>query len=222
MERLVRDFVRALTELPQSRAPRAPRMRRRRQQQAAPQSSMQPRAAPRRRRRRARNNQRIPTEGSMTLTKDEIAISVKADGQGKASGYIDLVPKSFPLLNNVYKAFERVKWERLHFYWRPAVGTTEGGLLTYGIDWDWSDPVSDRVKVASYTPSCSHAIWSDRSPAMIVPASKLQSRAWYTPSVGDNVDKGPGRLVYSAVGPANKDLGEIWVSYTLLLAGTHA
>lgn len=198
--------------------------RRRRRTQAAIQAAPEVRNPPRRRRRnRAARAARNPVaDGEMRLAKSEILASVTAGSDGQVKNSIKLFPSSLALLNAVYSAFERLKWVSIKIYWKPAVGTTEGGLVTYGIDWDFTSLTpADRAKVAAYTPTHTNAIWCDTTnQPMVLPSSRIQGRAWYTPLSGDDVDKGPGALVYVAQGPANKNLGEFWMDYVVHLSGT--
>lgn len=216
------EVNRLASRLGEVRITAAPARRRRRRKapvQTVP-NPPQPRAR-RRRNRRAGPNRNL-VDGEMRLSKSEILASLVAGPDGQVKGNVKIVPSSIALLNSVYTAFERLKWLSIRIYWKPAVGTTEGGLVTYGIDWDFqqNDP-KDRAKVAAYTPSHTNAIWCDStSQPMVLPSSRIQARLWYTPLSGDDVDKGPGALVYFAQGPANKSLGEFWIDYVVVLSGT--
>lgn len=157
----------------------------------------------------------------MRLARSELVRSLTTDATGSASGTIGIIPDSFPVLNQLFKSFEKIKWLGLRVYYKPAVGTTVGGLITYGVDWDRkADAGSTRQKVAAYTPSHTQAIWADNEMTpMIVPPSRLQLRIWYTPDEGM---PGPGSLVYRAEGPKSTVIGEFWVHYQAVLAGTRA
>lgn len=157
----------------------------------------------------------------MRLARSELVRSLTTDASGSASGTIGIVPDSFPVLAQLFKSFEKVRWLSFRVFYKPAVGTTVGGLITYGIDWDRkADSATTRQKVAAYTPSHTQAIWADNelSP-MIIPPSRLQLKLWYTPDQGT---PGPGSLVYRAEGPKSTVVGEIWVHYSVILAGTRA
>lgn len=140
------------------------------------------------------------------------------------SDYIDLIPSNFSFLKTFADVFERIKWHTLHVYWKPAVGTTYGGLVAYAVDWDSVGSLANRQQISAYTPNVSHAVWQDgqRQP-LVLPPARLMSRQWYTPESGDAVDKQPGRLMISASGTSSTAetlLGELWVQYTVTLSGT--
>lgn len=162
--------------------------------------------------------------GEMVFRRSELVTSVTvARATASKVGSVEITPDSFSFLKGIATAFERVKWNRLAFYWKPAVGTTVGGLIAMGVDWDWSDPARDRRAVVSYTPSVSHAAWQDtESRPLVLSNSRLQSRNWYSPNA-EKFDKGPGILAWAAdVSTQSADLllGEIWVSYEVHFAGT--
>lgn len=139
-------------------------------------------------------------------------------------GHVDMVPSSFSFLKGLGAVFERVQWKKIHFFWKPAVGTTFGGLITVGFDWDWSGQDADRAAVSAYTPSKTWPLWADgeKSP-LVLPPSKIMSQKWYMPQQRDWSTKGPGKLYWavdaSAVTVATV-VGELWVDYTVLMSGT--
>lgn len=162
----------------------------------------------------------------MVLHRTELirTISLKAN-TSQIADYIDMIPANFQFLKPLSKAFERVRWTKLHVFWKPAVGTTYGGLVSYGFDWDLTgDTNVDRAKMSAYTPNASHAVWMDsQSRPMVIPPQKLMSRQWYTPDAGDTVDKAPGRLMVAAQGTKEASdtvLGELWATYSITFAGT--
>ena len=161
-------------------------------------------------------------EGVLRLNKIELVKSVTVGARSTYVGELTIIPDSFPLLSSLFVSFERVKWLALEFFWKPAVGTTEGGLVTYGIDWDReSVTASSRADIALYAPSHTNAIWADTaSQPMVLPQSRLMSRAYYTPRSSDNTEQGPGSLVVFVDGPANKIVGELWARYSVELSGT--
>lgn len=135
-------------------------------------------------------------------------------------------PASFSLLANIAKSFERSVWRSLVFYYKPAVATTFGGLVAYGVDWSSKLAVKDldRKKVCALSPVCTHAAWmdSERTPLRL-PRQLLQSRKFYLHESAEVEDAGPGTLVVSAsvAQSANEVvLGEIWAYYDIELIGT--
>lgn len=180
----------------------------------------------RNRRRRAGGASR---QGELTFSRCELLRTLKLDAQKTdAADYLDLEPTNFGVLKKLATPFERIKWLKCHIYWKPAVGTTFGGLITYGIDWDSVTGTISREAVASYTPSVTHPVWQDGQPtSLILPPARLMSRQWYEFNVSDAkmFDRSPGRLVYAASATAQTTqtvLGEFWCNYTVVLSGTKA
>lgn len=229
MDRLVTDLRDALSRVPVANSNRVAgrrRNRRRRAPRALP-ALPQPPQPRRNRRRRRRGNSSAAfnvTEGELRLSKSELYATVTTDAKGAASGSKHLHPDHISLLGSLATRFERLRWLGAKISWRPAVGTTQGGLITYGIDWDLTKGATTREKIAVYSPSATNAIWADTSSRpMVLAAHKLQTRPWYTPYAGDNnLDKEPGLLVYAASGPSNTVLGEFWIEYQVILSGTVA
>lgn len=160
-------------------------------------------------------------DGELRIKRKELLESVAlAEGKTELVLTKKLIVDSFPWLGNLAKSFEKVKWHAMKAYWKPAVGTTEGGLVTVGMRWDTTKESENRVAVAAQTPSQTCAIWEDgeRRP-LVLPPARLMTRAWYI--IGEEKsDSGPGMLEVGISGPAGKVLGEVWVEYSVTLAGT--
>lgn len=161
----------------------------------------------------------------ITLQRKELVKTVTLDAnKSSMTGHFDVVPDSFSFLKGVAKSFDRVKWNKLHFFYKPAVGTVYGGLFSMGFDWDWSQGDTDRTTLSGYTPNSTNACWADTEKTpMVLPQNRLQARIWYTPQTGQWSDKGPGKLHYAASGTSSaspQTLGEIWVCYSLTMQGT--
>lgn len=170
----------------------------------------------------------VSGDGMITLSRRELLQSIKLEANKDTStGMIDLIPTSFSFLKSLSASFDRLKWNKLRVYYKPAVGTVYGGLVSYGMDWDFATNPSNRESVASLTPSVTCAAWQDtESKALMLPTNRLQSRAWYLPNTDDAkpLDKGPGRLLWGATGKKESTvtvLGEIWVEYSVTMQGTN-
>lgn len=166
-------------------------------------------------------------DGVITLSRTELVQTLKlSKGQSQATGSVDIIPSTFSFLKNLSQSFDRLQWVNLLVYWKPAVGTTYGGLVTYGMDWDFATNDVNREKISGFTPSMTMAVWTDteRKP-MVLPTSRLQSREWYLPNAAvQDIDKGPGKLHYAASGTVSQNdttLGELWVRYTVRMQGTN-
>lgn len=182
------------------------------------------------RRRRGRRAKRGTMEGEIVISREELvrSLTVKAS-KTSAIDYFDLLPENFEYLKQISTAFERVQWMSCQLFWKPAVGTTFGGLVTYAVDWD-SDLGANvgRAKLSAYTPVVSHAVWQDsQKTPLVLPPSRLMSRTWYlfSHSSADVVDKQPGRIGIAAdCSASNSDvlLGEMWVRYSVKFSGTRS
>lgn len=232
MNQLRRDLQDALARLDRMSVSGAGRTSTRRRRRGAgvvarvENAASLPPPQPRRRRartRRPRNGLSV-AEGELTITKSELVKNVITSADGSARGLFGIVPDEFPYLKSLFGAFERVKWHSFACFYKPAVGTTVGGLITYGIDWDREGTnVRDRTQVSAYTPTTTTSIWCDNSARpLVAQQAKLAGRLWYTPRTGDSVDKGPGDLVYACNGPASSTVGELWVTYRVTMAGTRS
>lgn len=182
----------------------------------------------RRRARKARTKPAASQEGQIVLTRTELlgTVSIKKT-KDTAMGHFDLVPDSFTFLKGISKSFERVRWDKLHIFYKPAVGTTYGGLVSVGVDWDFAQTDVERSKISGFTPNQTCAAWADtESKPMVLPQSRLQSRLWYLPNgSADWPDKGPGKLHWAATGTtsdkADTTVGEFWASYRVTMQGTN-
>lgn len=165
--------------------------------------------------------------GEIRIRRRELLVSAKsgADPGKEAIFSSQLYPSSFPWLKNVAKCFERFKWNRLEFTWRPAVGTTTNGLVTYGILWDPAAKAPDsRDKVSALTPVMDHPFWqSTENSPLTIAGPRLRARNWYNMSSTDVSDSSPGLFALAfAFGSSviNTLMGEIWVEYDIVLDGT--
>jgi hypothetical protein len=175
----------------------------------------------RRKRRKNKPGKSLSSEGTLRLSKSELIGTVTTGGDGKGHGSIPIAPDSFGLLKSLMRSFERICWHAVSVSYRPAVGTTSGGLITYGVDWDSKGDAADRSSISAYTPCATHAIWADNSARpMVLPAGKLQSRLWYLPDAAQVIDRQPGDVVYAVQGPASTSVGEFWIKYSVTLSGT--
>lgn len=187
--------------------------------------SKAPKNKPRRKRKRKAAALTQTDPGGMLISRKELVMEVKlAANAADTYSKFDIRPDSFSFLKGISKSFERFRFNKCRIYWKPAVGTTYGGMVAIGMDWDFSDSASQtRADITSYTPSQAFAVWSDtESTPMVLPPNRLQTRAWYLTS-GTTFDGGVGRLKLAASGeavPAGKTLGEIWVDYSVQFSGT--
>lgn len=168
-------------------------------------------------------------DGVIHLSRDELVTTIKVTKNTTSStGHFDLVPSSFSFLKGIAKSFDRLVWNKIHIFYKPAVGSTFGGLVTYGVDWDFVTTNDiGRERISSLTPSATLAAWSDNQtkPLVLQPA-KIQSRRFFSPNATteDNSNKGPGKIHWAtsvSAQAADTIVGELWVSYSVTMQGTN-
>lgn len=228
VNQLVQCFQKLLSGQP---APKRRRQRRRRTA-AAVQPQLMAGPAPKPQRvRRPRPNAGL-AQGEVRLARTELLYTVASSPIGSA---IFLAPDNLPWLKNLAKAFERYKFHKLVIEYRPLVGTTQGGSIALGIDWASASTTADmdvdsdlyvlvgaaptKAKVMACTPSIDMPSW--QSGKLVVPASRLMSRAWYElgtiPTDTSVYDFGPGFLAQIS---SLASSGEIWLHYDITMTGT--
>lgn len=201
-----------------------------------------------RRRRRRGGGPTVGTQigngGQITLTRSELFLQVVSVAEPKAPsdanntlGAVAIAPGTgvMPFLWKLAQCYTRLKWNSLSFEWKPAVGTTTNGILTYGVrlmdDRKAGVPPvpATRAQVSSLYPVNDHAVWC--AATLRVNNDLLMSRKWYateptgTPdSTFDNFDYAPGSLEYGLTHDADKGVayGEFWVTYSVTLDGTRS
>lgn len=190
------------------------------------------------RRRRRANIGNIGNGGRIVLTRCELYSQATVKGNSTSLyGDVPIYPSTananiFPFLQNLSNVYTRLKWERMEFEWRPAVGTTTNGIITYGVRLmdDNANPPTSRIAISALSPVNDHPVW--QSSNMIVPSELLQSRKWYAIARSgtgvvnpDRVDLGPGSLQYGLTvdsSTADRMYGEFWINYTVTLDGCRA
>lgn len=165
-------------------------------------------------------------DGGITISRTELAVSIQLPAKTSSTvGHVDLIPDSFAFLKSLWKSFDRVRWGKIAIFYKPAVGTTYGGLVSVGMDWDWGSDDVARVNVSAFTPNFACAAWADtEARPMVLPVSRLQSRTWYLPRTTAWQEKGPGKLHYAVDGTSDDKVhtvGELWISYTVQFSGTN-
>lgn len=175
-----------------------------------------------RRKRNVGNNQSLAT---VTLARSELLKVIKTTSVKTGASVIKIIPSNFNLLNNIAGSFENVVFNKMHFYWKPAVGTTTNGMVSYGIDYAFKATESkDRLWCSGLTPNFSHAIWCDTSGRpLVVPTKSLKTRLKYIIDAEKSDDATFGQLLIAwDAGVENTTLGEIWCDYNITLSGTRA
>lgn len=197
-------------------------------------ASSQPASSGRRRRKRASKKRPMSVgkasqpDGVISISRSELLKAiVLPKNTAEAKGHIDIVPGSFSFLANVANSFEQLRWDSLQFFYKPAVGTTYGGLVSFGVDWDFSSSDLSRDKISGFTPNQTCAAWQDteKNP-MVCPVGRLRNVPWYLPNsktAGFEL-KGPGKLMYAVNGTSpttDFTVGELWARYRVTMQGTN-
>lgn len=232
MNKLVSDLTKALNDAVRpgtSSTPNRGRRRRRRRNRVAISSVVAPSntgltqissGKKRRSRRGGSGSMSNQSSGTFRVSRREFLSDLKVDANKTDASFVSsLDVRSFPWLKKIAGAFEQVIWHKAKIIYRPAVGTTTDGLVTYGVDWSFSKPSGiTKTFVQSLTPFMDHAVW--QSPGdLVLPAARLQSRKSYV------MDKNeiPGFLVaWLSVtsNAASKTYGELYIEYDVTLMGT--
>lgn len=160
------------------------------------------------------------------FSRTELVASVtlaKSGNVNKATGTIRVVPDSAPILKKLGGAFERARWERSNFYWKPSVGAMYSGSIVMGVDWDMRNAATTRADVAAYAPSRVLPLREDgESQPLRMDPSRLKGRNWYNFSDSTDAVACPAQLVWVAEGESAITVGEIYWTYTVVLDGPHA
>lgn len=169
-------------------------------------------------------------EGEIRISRAELIDTVKVKKtETTATGYKLISPSEFAFLKKVGAAFARSKWIQLKVYYKPAVGTTYGGLVSLGfmLDPDTSVTVT-RANVVAMTPSATTAAWMDtEDKPLVLKGTQLATRDWYFHNDANlkYADRAPGMLYWAVDVSAAKDdtvVGEMWLHYTLVMQGTNS
>lgn len=228
MRQAVALLTKAISNMSTAQASPRRRRRRRARNKAVPTPAL-PQPRPQRRRNRKRggvaNYNSDLSAGLIRLQRMEMAIEVSTDASGKIATSVDVIPSAFSFLATLSKSFERSKWHSVSFCWKPLVGGLVGGLVTFGVDWDFKGSTPDVNKASSFTPNSTWAIREDcENNPLVLPSSRLQSRTWYmhNASDADYVDRGPAKVWILGSAPDQKGVkvGQVWVTYDLTMSGT--
>lgn len=162
------------------------------------------------------------SDGMAMLEKEEILAEVTIPAGGVHGALIDLNPLSSGFFSGYLaahaKLHEQLRWQTLDIKWVSAVGTTEGGVLFYGIDWIYTiGEVSGltAAKVAALSPNANTSLWQEHSLNARVAAHQYQK--WLP--LTDATKSGVGQVVVYARGPA-KLAGYFMIKYRVEFAGT--
>lgn len=181
------------------------------------------------RRRRATPGSGIGNGGRIVMRRDELLATV-ATTAGKTESYFSKLLKPgadvMPFLFKLSSCYQRVKWRAMSITWRPAVGTSTNGIITYGIAYN-NQVITDRNGVTSLTPVNDHPVWQGSSSSpLTIPGEMLMTRKWYelNTSSKDAFDQAVGTFCCGFTHDSEnqaKSRGEFWIRYTVEMEGTN-
>lgn len=183
----------------------------------------------RRRRRRGGMGASIGNGGKITISRDELLVTVATTAGKGESLFKKLLkpgPDLMPFLYRLGACYQRIRWRAFSVTWRPSVGTNTNGIVTYGVAYN-NQEIKDRMGVTSLTPVNDHAVWqSGKNTPLVVPQNMLMTRAWYelNGSNTDPFDQALGTFYCSFthdVAQTAASRGEFWVRYTVEMEGTN-
>lgn len=152
-------------------------------------------------------------------------IAIGAATAGKpvppATGTITLCPTKAEFkaghLRALAKIYERLQFHSVRIEYRPVVGTTQGGVILMGFDYDNEADSSPTIEsVTAKSPNMQCAIWGSLN--MAIPLPRLQPQRWL--SLTEVSEAAFGALTYYATGPADTTVGYLRIAYDVSLAGT--
>lgn len=161
----------------------------------------------------------FPPSGTIRVNRRELLLELKQS----TAGSVDLMCANLPWLSKLSACFDRIRWHRAILVWRPAVGTSTGGQLLMGPDWDSNISKVSATQVAALTPIYESPIWQGGQLAL--PSSRLMTRKEYF--IRQDKDKktqvsecSPCGILYSVTGTADQPAGHLWLDYDVTLFGT--
>lgn len=163
------------------------------------------------------------------LRRDEMILSVATEASKTETVFSRVLKPSsdcMPFLFRLAACYQRIKWRSMSITWRPAVGTSTNGLITYGIAYN-NQSITSRNGITSLSPVNDHPIWqSGSSTPLVVPSNMLMTRKWYelNTNTKDPYDQAVGTfhvgLTHDSKGAA-EPRGEFWIRYTIEMEGTN-
>lgn len=172
----------------------------------------------------------IGNGGQISITRCELLRTVSTTVNKTESVFaVPLYPSADQMgfLFRLASCYCRLRWVSMKIEWRPSVGTTTNGIITYGVRFaeaDLTTAPKSRLDVASLFPVNDHPVWQTAAP-LVLSQELLMSRKWYSLLTTDGVDLAPGGLQVGLSHDstaAAQSRGEFWVTYTCVLDGTRS
>lgn len=159
---------------------------------------------------------------SMRFTHEELLCTIKADTSGTVKNY-DFIPRStgLPVLDKLAAVFERYKAVAVTVFYRPIVGTTTDGAVVVACDWDALTDATTLAQLYSMSPHIRGPVYQSQS--MVFPMQRLNAfQSYYMSTSAAILLKAPFSICTAAKTGSDKEVGEVWVRYTILFEGVSA
>lgn len=164
-------------------------------------------------------------DGSIRIKKEEVFLTLTTDATGGLTSNVSLRPgdtdNSMGYLAAQCKLHERIRYTSLSLQYVGAVGTTQGGVVFFGIDWiNPKDKVTPTLtKVVALTPNTQCPSWG--SAKMVIPLAKFQPQRWLDVDT-ETEGNFPRLLVFASGAPKTTSIGYFRVRYEVELVGTRS
>lgn len=124
-------------------------------------------------------------------------------------------------LKNMAKIYERMQWHSLSIHYTGALGSTEGGVIVLGFDYD-SDVQAkiDMGVVSVMQPSVTFNAYAQPGKVLNVPVARMQPQKWLS-TEGTESHMGSVNVFASGTKLAGQTFGYLRVRYDVTLAGPH-
>lgn len=167
-------------------------------------------------------------DATVVFTRSEMLEAITVSDQGTYLKHFKITPATFPLLSKIAQHFDQSQWLAVEVYWTSDVGTTTGGSITYGFDWDPTTAESKnktRAAITALTPSHTGAVYRQTDTAPLkAPKNQLDTLKWYkhndaTASADSNLIA-PCTVSVMASSTPKLAIGVLWCRYRIRLRGT--
>lgn len=175
------------------------------------------------RRRKKKRAMATPAEsigsiGCVRLRNAEIFLEVKSGSDGKINTSQAVNPNSssgYGHLRKLAEIYDQIKWHSLSFEWVPAVGTTEGGLVVAGLDWDAKIDAANLTiaQVSGLSPNFTTPLYQRST--MVANVARFSYVNWF--QLHNSVVL--ATICVAGNGPKDKTVGYIRVHYDVSLQG---
>lgn len=163
-------------------------------------------------------------DGSVRVRRRELLLQVKLN----TATSVDLTLDKLPWLGKLANNFDRVRWHSAVLHWRPGVGTSTGGQILIGPDWDSNEASIKAENISSLTPVYESPVWQGGT--LVLPAKRLMTRTEYiiraTSGSGSIAlpvcDRSPCAVCVYVSASKDEPAGHLWLQYDVTLSGTVA